>query len=104
MTKKEKATALAARHEMVEKGISANQILRFATTAEVHGYWKGTFRHAGRPANLYALAARILERKQVGVPVNHRREVTYSLPVRHHPVATTGSVVQSPGCQMALIF
>ena len=106
MTKREKAQALAVRHEMMEKGVTFSQIMRFATTAEVHGYWKGVFCPTGRPANLYALAAKILGRKEIGAPMNRRpRKGVYAFPARRQrPVPALASTNGPGGCQLALAF
>ncbi|MBT6563453.1 MAG: hypothetical protein HON76_13105 [Candidatus Scalindua sp.] len=64
MTKREKATAISLHSTMVAEEISANMILTFATTAEIHGYHKGLFRTDGYQANLYTLIGNIRKRKE----------------------------------------
>ncbi|MDP1709642.1 MAG: hypothetical protein Q8L21_02030 [Candidatus Komeilibacteria bacterium] len=79
MNKREKAIALAVRHEMVQSGITANQILRFATPAEVHGFWKGVFCPSARPANLYTLVARIRARQRQTIVAMAVATVSHSI-------------------------
>ena len=64
MTKKEKAVAIALHSAMKERSVSANMIMTFATTAEIHGYYKGLFLATYRKANAYTLIRKIEERKK----------------------------------------
>ncbi|MBU2575984.1 hypothetical protein KKF64_02765 [Patescibacteria group bacterium] len=76
MTKKEKAQAIAMHSAMQEAGISANMILKFATTPEVHGYYRGLFLASHRQSNPYILIRKIEERKKNGLRMNQRRQPT----------------------------
>lgn len=89
MTKKEKAKALAARSECEKAGVTMTDILRFAETREIHGYYKGIFKPSigRRPTNLWALLSLVKERKLAkaeGRPPRPRRarQLPFSFPRR----------------------